>query len=113
MSRGKFWGQINHNFFILIFNSLQSEQRRARFSGEKYNVLNFLKCVRDYSSDYAKELVGVAQYKAARRKPQKFVFIFRGSDDAVIREFGTQKIRQVLKVSITASAYTPGDGRIK
>lgn len=45
------------------------------------------------------------QYKASRRRLTAANPGFRCSDDAVRRDFGTQQIRQVLRVPVASSAY--------
>lgn len=47
------------------------------------------------------------QYKASIHKESVVVPGLRTSDDAIVREFGTPQLHQVLRASIAASAWVP------
>lgn len=104
---------VNRDFFIFFFDILQCKESHASFTGGMYKVLDFLQWVRKSLSDEAKELVAVRQNKVSRRKQPAVVLGFQRTNDAVIRESGTQKIRQVLWTSMATSAHAEKDGHVE
>lgn len=88
------WDQLRLFYSVLSF--LESAKFHARFSGGKYNVSESLRWVQKSSDDCTKELAAVMHHKASRSKQRVVVPGYHGSNVAVLREFGTWRIRYVL-----------------
>lgn len=75
--------------------------------------MDFLLWLPERPGDYAEELVTVMQYKESMHKQPDVISDFCCSSDAVLRELGTQQIRQMVRESVVACAHTLKDIRIK
>lgn len=113
MSPQQFQDEIRSSSFIMFFNILRCEGCRARFPGRKYKTWNFLQRRVRISNDIWKESYAVRHQKAARRQQLAVVTGFPYTDDAVIHELSTKRNVQVLRASVSASAYAWRDSTIK
>lgn len=84
---------------LLFFNLFQSEQFYVRLLSGKHNVSELPRWALEYPDDNTKKLVAVIQCNASRQKHSAVPPGFRWSDDSVLRQFGSQQVRQVLQAS--------------
>lgn len=76
-------------------------------------MLDFPRCVGQYSKDDFKEHRAMMRYSVSGRKHPAVVFGFRCSGDAAYSKLGTQQIHCVLLSPMEASAFVSKDGRTK
>lgn len=82
---------INHDFYVLFYNILQSAECDVCFIDGKQNVLCFLRLVLKLANYNAKKLDAVIQYKISRRNQPVLVPGFHCSDGVLLGQFGSQQ----------------------